>query len=243
MKKIFLAIAVGCVLCSMATGCGSSVNAQPNNIAYTETETTGGSLVLMETGVSTEADTVSATDIFETAGLNLSNVKTVSVLSVAEDNEDGDEEFAVQVYTDAQKKINEFSYSYEYAFDGGKYKLEVSDNLKKNISARNCEWMSSYSEVTSCLDGTKYPQECVTIDCSINDRYEMVYIHVENPMYGDDMIQLEDRYYIKDNMSGTLDVIAVSIMRDTAVYGDGAMPVTKKYLADLKADIYAEFCR
>lgn len=243
MKKTFLAAAVGCVLCSMATGCGSSVNAQPSNIIYTETETTGGSLVLMETGVSTEADTAVTADIFETNGLNLSNVKTVSVLSVADDNGDGDEEFAVQVYADAQKKINEFSYSYEYAFDGGKYKLEVSDNLKKNISARNCEWMTSCSEVLGCLDGTKYPQECVTIDCSINDRYEMIYIRIENPMYGDDKIQLEDRYYIKDNMGGTLDAVAVSIVRDTAVYGDGAMPVTKKYLADLKDDIYAEFCR
>lgn len=243
MKKRFLALIAGCVLCSMATGCGSSVNAEPSNITYTEAETTRDALALMETGASTEADTEVGTDVFEEAALDLLNVKTVSIFSVAEDDEDAEDEFAVQVYADAEKKINEFSYSYEYKFDGGKYELEVSDNLKKNVSQNNCDWMTVYSEVSSYIDGTKCPQEYATIDCSINDKYEMVYVHIENPEYAKNKTLLEDRYYIKDNGSNTLDLIVVSVVRDTAVYGEGSMPVTRQYMADMKDDIYAEFSR
>lgn len=243
MKKRFLALVVGCVLCGMATGCGSSVNAEPGNITYTEAESTSKALVLMETGVSTEADTQVEEDVFESAGLNLSDVRTVSVLSVADADEDAEDEFSLQVYSAAEKKINEFSYSYEYSFDGGKYEVEVSDNLKKNVSQTNCDWMTVYPEVSNYIDGTKCPQQYATIDCSINDKFEMVYVHIENPEYGKNRIQYEDRYYIKDNVTDTLDLIVVSVIRDTAVYGEGEMPVTRQYMADIKADIYAEFSR
>lgn len=243
MKKRFLAVVIGCVLCSMATGCGSSVNAEPSNITYTEAETTTGALVLMETGASTEADTEVGTDVFEKTALDLSNIRTVSIFSVADDDEDAEDEFAIQVYSDAEKKINEFSYSYEYEFDGGKYKVEVSDDLKKNVSQNNCDWMTAYSEVSNYIDGTKCPQQYATIDCSINDKYEMVYVHIENPEYAKDKTLLEDRYYIKDNVNNTLDLIVVSVVRDTTVYGEGSMPVTRQYMADMKDDIYAEFSR
>lgn len=243
MKRSFLAVVVGCVLCGMVTGCGNSVNAEPSNITYTEAESSSKALVLMETGRSTEADTEVEADVFESTGLNLSDVKTVSVLSVADADEDAEEEFSLQIYSAAEKKINEFSYSYEYPFDGGKYKVEVSDNLKKNVSQTNCDWMTAYPEVSNYIDGTKCPQQYAIIDCSINDKYEMVCVQIENPEYGKNKILLEDRYYIKDNATDTLDLIVVSVIRDTAVYGEGAMPVTRQYMADIKADIYAEFSR
>lgn len=241
MKKSVLAVLVGCVVCSMATGCGSSVNAEPSNIVYTDAATTSSVIVPMETGVSTEAAQVE-NDLFETTALNLNNLKNVTIFASADD-EDAEDEFTLPVYAGAEKKLNEFSYAYTYKYEGCEYKVEVSDNLKKNVSQKNCEWMTSYSEVASYMDGKKCSMDYTTVDCLINDQFEMVCIRIENPEYGKNQTQLEDRYYIKDNTTGCLDMIVVSVVRDTKVYGQGTMPITKNYMDSIKNSIYAEFSR
>lgn len=243
MKKRIILLALGLVLCGMITGCKSSVNAEPGDYVLTEAESTSDASVPFATAVSTEYVTAPGDDIFETNGLNLTNLKTVSVLGTDSADDDGNEGFALQIYSGAEKKLNEFSYSYVYDFEGGKYEVEVSEKLKQNVSLVNCEWMSVYSEVTNYIDGTKYDLEKTEIDCSINDIYEMVYIHIDDSEYKKNQAVLEDRYYIKNNSTGILSVISVSVSRDKNVYGEGSMAVTRQYMNDVKNAVYAEFNR
>lgn len=243
MKKSILAVVIGCVLCSMATGCGSSVNAEPGDTVITQAETTNAAVVPFETAVSKETTEATVADVFESEGLDLTDVKTVSILDVAQDDEDAENEFSIQVYSGAEKKTNEFTFSYKYTFNGGQYEVEVGETLKKNVSQVNCEWMSAYPEVSKYLDGSKHASEYTTIDCSIYDHYELVYVHIEDPEYSKNETMLEDRYYIKDNTTGELDMIVVSVVRDTAVYGEGTMPITRDYMNTIKSEIYAEFSR
>lgn len=244
MKKRLLAVVAGCMLCVMATGCGSQVNAEPGDYTVPVTDSATTSNVPFATAVSTEAGTPAQADAFETNGLDLTNLKTVSLLEGdASHDEEIDSEFTLQVYADAQKKLLENSYVYSYQFDGGSYKMEVADELKKNVSQVNCEWMTLYPEVSKYIDGSKYDSEDVTVDCSMGEAYELVYVHAEVPDYSKSESLLEDRYYIKENATGNLSLVSVSVVRDTAVYGEGSMTVTRAYMDDVKAAVYAAFLK
>lgn len=242
MKKRFLAVAAGCLLCALATGCSNSVNAQPGDYVIEESESASAATVMFATAVSTEAVSQEE-DSFELTGLNLANRKKVTVLDFGDSEDEDDTALRLQVYADAEKKLLENSFSYVYKFDGGRYTAEVNEVFRKNVDQFNCEWVMTIPEISVYVNGSKNDTENVSVDCSIYDNYEMVYVHTEDTGYKKNEVLLEDRYFIKDNATGTISSIVISVVRDTEIYGDGPMNVTRQYMADVKDDIYEAFNR